>query len=411
MRVSTKLVTATPRMKRSIRAPQHPFTLRAQPWQIAPFFIAPVLPGETMKNLNFMARVVTDPIKDKLTGWWCEYYFFYVKHRDMSISDQLVQMHLAQSYDTAPLNSAANAKYFHNGGINYVKECLDAVRLWYFRDADEAEPTAIDGLPPAKIAVDGWWESLKKASTMPANDHELPGDNPVIPDNAPAGFASQFAHWEAMRAANLTTATFEDYLASFGVSVPEDGSGDEELKRPELIRYVRKFTYPTNTVEPTTGVPSSAAVWSLAESADKDRYFKEPGFLFGVQVVRPKVYLGNVTGSLSSYLGKAYDWLPAILQDLPFMSLKEFASAAGPAPVAFGENYWVDLRDLFLHGEQFISNPDFKNSVPLPATTGNVKYPVEADAAALFVNAGTKYVRTEGIVTPRIASPVYRDET
>jgi len=401
-----------PAMRRAIRAPQHSFNLRVQPWQMAPFYIAPVLPGETMKNLRLMSRIVSDPIKDKLTGWWCEYYFFYVKHRDLDIGDQLVQMHLSQAYDTSPLNSAANAKHFHNaGGINFVGKCLDAVKLWYFRDDGEAEPAAIDTLPPAKIAVDGWWESLKKASNMPANDHELPGDNPQIPDDAPAGFATQYAHWEAMRAANLTAATFEDYLASFGVRMPQDESGEEEYKRPELIRYVRRFTFPTNTVEPTTGVPSSAAVWSIEERADKDRFFKEPGFLFGVQVVRPKVHLSGVTGTLTSFMGKAYDWLPAILQDLPFMSLKSFATATGPAPVAFAEDYWVDMRDLLLHGENFINNPDFKNTAALPTVAGNVRYATEADAAALFVAPASKYVRSEGIVTAAIASPVYRDET
>lgn len=401
----------SPSTKRVMRSPQHSFNLRVQPWQIRPFFIAPVLPGETMKSLQLTARVVTDPVKDKLTGWWCEYYFFYVKHTDLADRDALVAMHLAQTYDTSGLNSAASAGDFHNGGINFVRKCLDVVKTWYFRDDDEAEPTAIDGFPTAKIMVDGWWESLKKASVMPANDHELPGDNPVIPDNAPAGFATQFAHWEAMRAANLTEATFEDYLRSFGVSLPVDERSDEELQRPELIRYCRKFTYPTNTVEPTTGVPSSAAVWSVSERADKDRFFKEPGFLFGVQVIRPKVHLAAVTGTLTSYMGKAYDWLPAILQDLPFMSLKSFATGTGPAPVAFGEDYWIDLRDLFLHGENFIANPDYKPTVALPTAAGNVRYPVEADAAALFVAAGSKYVRSEGIVSPMIASSVGRDFT
>lgn len=410
MRISTQ-IAASPRMKRSARSPAHSFNIRQQPWQIAPIYIAPVMPGETMKSLRLMSRVVSDPIKDKMTGWWCEYFFFYVKHRDMAIKNELVQMHLAQSYSTAPLNSAANLKHFHNGGLNYVAQCLDAVKLWYFRDADEAEPTAIDGLPPVKIGVEGWWESLKKASVLPANDHELPGDNPVVPDNAPAGFATQFAHWEAMRAANLTVATFEDYLASFGVSVPRDDATDEELARPELIRYARKFTYPTNTVEPTTGVPSSAAVWALDERADKDRFFKEPGFLFGVQVIRPKVNLAAITGTLTSYMGAAYDWLPAILQDLPFMSLKSFATATGPAPVAFGEDYWIDLRDLFLHGENFINNPDFKPSVALPAASGNVKYAAEADAAALFVNPATKYIRSEGLITTSVLSPVFKDQT
>lgn len=405
--VKVSLVQKSANMKRALRSPQHPFNLRVQPWQVQPCFIAPVVPGETMKNLMLMSRIVSDPIKDKLMGWWAEYYFFYVKHRDLSVRDQLVQMHLNQAYDTTAIKSAASARYFHNGGINYTKYCLDSVLEWYFRDEGEAAPALIDTMPPVKINHDGWWQSLKKESQLPANDHELPGDNPVIPDGVPAGFEAQFAQWEAMRAAGITIATFEDYLASFGVKAAKDV--DEEVHRPELIRYVRDFTYPTNTVEPTTGTPSSAAVWSISERADKDRFFSEPGFLFGVQVVRPKVYLNNITGSVTSYMDKAFNWMPALLRDMAFMSLKEFATATGPAPVAFGEDYWIDLKDLFLYGEQFTNHTDQKNTVALPDAAGNHKYPTEAMAAALFSAGATKYLRSDGIVTLNIASPVHGD--
>ena len=68
--------------RRVTRRPQHTFQLRHRPWEIQPFMLAPVLPGETMQNLLLQARVVTDPIKNPLIGWWCEHYVFYVKHRD-----------------------------------------------------------------------------------------------------------------------------------------------------------------------------------------------------------------------------------------------------------------------------------------------------------------------------------------
>lgn len=397
----------SPQFKRKMRLPDHTFNIRVQPWQIQPFMIAPVLPGETMKNLWLQSRVVSDPIKEKLMGWWCEYYFFYVKHRDLDIKDQLVAMHLNATYDTSPLASAANAKHFHNGGINFVGKCLDAVKTWYFRDEGEAEPTAIDTMPPAKINIDGWWQSLKKQSLMPANDHELPGDNPGVPDGVPTGFATQYAQWEAMRATGLTVATFEDYLASFGVKAPKDA--DEEVRRPELLRYIKDFTYPTNHVEPTTGAPTSAVIWSLSERADKDRYFQEPGFVFGVQVVRPKITLDNIKGTLSSYLDSAFNWLPAILRDQFYMSLDSAASGAGPAPVAFGETYWWDIKDLFLYGEQFANHTDSKNAIALPDTAGNWKYPTEAQAASLFVSGVSKYVRSDGICKLSIASPVHTD--
>lgn len=410
MRIRPEIVMASPKSKRAPRSPQHPFNLSVKPWQIQPHFIAPVLPGETLKGLFHMSRVVSDPIKDKLMGWWCEYYYFYVKHTDLDARQTLVDMHVTNA-STASLNSAASAAHFHNGGINYVKLCLDKVLEWYFRDEDEAEPTALAGMPPAKINHDGWWQSMRLEDAATNSEHELVGDNPVIPDGAPAGFSAQYAQWEAMRAVGLTAATFEDYLKSFGVSAPQ--SEDEELRRPELLRFVKDFTYPTNAVEPTTGVPSSAVVWSISERADKARYFAEPGFLFGVQVVRPKVFLSAITGSLTSYMGTAYDWLPRIVDDLPWVSVREFASGAGPAPVAYTgtDDYFVDFRDLFLHGEQFRNHAEQFNAVALPDASGNVKYATEAMADALFVAGTAEKIRTDGIVTLNIASAVSRDHT
>lgn len=406
-----KLVNQRPAMQRKMRSPQLAFNLRFKPWQMQPFMIHPVLPGETLKNALFMSRCVSDPLKDKLMGWWYETYVFYVKHTDLDISNDLKEMHLNPAKVMTTFNAAANLQQFHAGnGINYVQRCLDAVRRWYFRDELETEPTAIAGLPPAKINHEGWWNSMKLASAMPINDHELPGDNPVVPDNAPPGFTVHYAQWEAMRAANLTIATYEDYLKSFGVSVPAEQ--DEEEQRPELIRYKKEFTYPTNTVEPTTGVPSSAAVWSVSERADKDRYFREPGFLFGVVVCRPKVLLSTIIGTMTSFMNDAYAWLPAIVQDLPFTALREFAPTAGPAPQLYGQNYWVDVRDLLMYGEQF-RNHDLVgqgNAVALPSITAGLKYGTEAMADGFFSGlAANRFLRADGIVTLDIASSVHTD--
>lgn len=416
-----KIVTASPRMKRGIRSPQHPFNLRVLPWQIQPCFIAPVLPGETMKNLMLMSRVVTDPVLDKLMGWWCEYFFFYVKHRDLSIADDMVAMHLDQTSTAVEAHTtAAAAALYHDGrnsAVNYTQYCLDSVVKWYFRDAGEAEPTTIGGMPPSKVNFDGWWQSMREGAdtTPPAGtiDSFLPGDVPSIPTaGIPSGYSTQYAQWEAMVAAGITTASFEDYLRSWGVKVPEEV--DEEMQRPELIRYVRDFTYPTNTVEPTTGVPSSAAIWSVSERATKDRYFKEPGFIFGVQLVRPKVLMSKLDGSLVHHMTRAFDWLPATLLDEAFMSLKSFdatSAAAGPINQTMGDAQWVDLKDLFLYGDQFYNHSDQKNVVALPDTSANVKYPSATDADGLFVDTTTpkKYIRSDGMVSLQIASPVFGD--
>src|SRR5690349_19825916 len=120
--------------------------------------------------------------------------------------------------------------------------------------------------------------------------------------------------------------SYEDWLKTYGVR----GQAAQDPHRPELIRFVRDWTYPTNTVEPTTGVPSSACSWALSERADKDRFFAEPGFIFGCTVVRPKVYFSKQTGALASAMTDALSWLPAVMRDEVYTSLREFATATGP---------------------------------------------------------------------------------
>ena len=61
-------------VSRKSRRPSHPFQLRHMPWQIQPFLIAPVLPGETLKNILLQSRAVTKPIKNGIVGIRIEHH-------------------------------------------------------------------------------------------------------------------------------------------------------------------------------------------------------------------------------------------------------------------------------------------------------------------------------------------------
>ena len=74
---------------RGMRRPQHRFNIKFQPWQLQPLMIAPVLPGETLRQLMLQSQCWSTPLKAgplKNIGWWQEYFFFYVSHRDLSVS-------------------------------------------------------------------------------------------------------------------------------------------------------------------------------------------------------------------------------------------------------------------------------------------------------------------------------------
>lgn len=409
MATSVRLIESVPKVGRVARNPQHSFSLRVLPWQIQPMMIAPVLPGETMKNLLLQSRIVSKPIKSPLVGWWAEYYFFYVKHRDLTGQSSLLQeMHLTPGYDVSSLKSSSASvwDYNYSGGMKYVQFCLQRVVEEYFRDEEDGawNANAIDSVPLAQVNKPGPFESIRDGDAAAVTaDHEMPGEVTPMPYGVDTAWSTYYAQYEHMRALKLTDATFEDYLKQFGVKTPEV---QEKENRPELLRYIREWTYPTNTVEPTTGAPSTALSWSISERADKDRFFQEPGFIFGVQVIRPKIYLKKQKGGVIGGLDDAFAWLPPAVIDQAWTSLKNYAFDQGPLPgIDATGSYWLDLRDLFVFGDQYINYDDQYfgdgNVVDLPLANYKLRYATEAIAQGLFKTAGDR-IASDGVVSLRI---------
>lgn len=411
------LANAAARFERVMRKPEFPFQVRMRPWGITPFHIQPVLPGETLDNLQFQARVVSDPLKSKLGGWWCETYFFYVKHRDLDQRDELVSMHLTGgALTTNRVAAQSYATYAYDNSIDWVSACLKRVTEEYFRDEGETwNGNVIGSYPAASVNKAGWHDSLVDDAVAPAAGNELQDDPDLTVMSA---YQAQYDRMRQMRA---TAATFDDWLKMHGVNVPV--AINEDLYKPELLRYERQWTYPTNTVEPTTGVPSSAAVWSLEGRADKNRFFKEPGFIFGVMVTRPKVFFSKQLGAAVGALDEARLWLPSLMRDEPYTSIKKFENTdianEGPLGTNITNDYWADMRDLFLYGDQFLNfDPTALTDphapyVPLPAANLNDRYAADADADALFAGttAQTRLIRADGIVKAHIKGTVGSDQT
>lgn len=385
---------------RKSRNPQHSWHTKQRPWTIQPIAIAPVLPGESLKNMIYQCRAVTQPIKNPLIGWWLEHYWFYVKHRDLDTPVDFENMMLQYGYDMTSRKSASSAIYYHVGSsINWAELCLKRVTEEYFRDEGDAwNNVTIDGLPVAGVGRENWYDSLTDTTVMPDVAGGVTGNAQSI-----ESLDASYQQWEFMRANQLLDMSYEDWLSTYGIRKKQ-----VEINKPELLRYSRDWQYPSNTVNASTGVPTSAVSWAVSERADKVRLFREPGFIFGVQVARPKVYFNKQKGSLVDWMDSAFNWLPAIMSDAPHTSLKEFAAASGPLQGNTTNGYWVDLRDLFIYGDQFVNfavtETDY-GAVALPTTALQKKYPSNADADALFQAAApANHVRTDGVVNLNIAS-------
>lgn len=389
--------------RRVPRNPRHSFAIEQRPFQLQPFMIAPVLPGETLKNLKCQARVVSDPINNPLIGWWNEKYFFYVKHRDLDARETFVNMMLDPTTNMTPVvQTAAEAPYYYAGtagNINFLKLAMKRIVEEFFRGDDEAWDIAagmLDGLPMGKVNLENYTDTLYLNSAVPAT--------PVMVDTPqPDTIDEKVRQWEFLYQYGLTQLTYDQWLQTYGVSTPK---ADEDNNVPELIRYSRSWSYPSNTVEASTGIPSSALSWVDDFTADKDRYFKEPGFIIGIACIRPKVYLSNLKGYAASLLNDYQAWLPAIASHgMPHISLKKVAGATGPIQntgASPGGDYWLDLRDLLVYGDQFIVGAGTKNQLALPLPTTARTYAASADINAMFSVATVNKVRQDGIVALNI---------
>lgn len=389
---------------RRTRSPQHTWNTTLLPWSQVPVMVAPVLAGETMKNAVIQARVMSSPVVSSVQGWWLEFYLFYVRVGDLDEAD-IIRAAIAdpsQSMSSIAQGALPAYYHYHAGTPCYGLMCHKVVSRAYFRGEGETwNSNMVGSYPAVQVAGKSWIDSLHtNAEAGSPTDSDL--------------WLKQWAAFQNLRNAKLTTNTWSEYLAKSGVKVPPQlVENVQDYRIPELVRFVRDFAYPVPTVDNATGLVRSTVQWSLAERIDKRRYFAEPGWLFGLMVVRPKVYYGkqfqNMTDTIQN---EAAGFLPPEFETDPHTSLNT-GGIDNYVTDGTATTCWFDRRDLFLYGDQYLGSPTSAGvTVALPAADlSNKKYPTSTDAHAMFVDTTAGAVAADGICTLRIASRIGQDAT
>lgn len=389
-----------PKTGRTLRVPVHNFNIQHTPFALQPFMIAPVLPGDTMKNALCSYSALTKPIKNALIGWWLEHWIFYVPFRAMPASSYLQTMVLDPAFGDLDnsQDAAAATDYYHaqTGDPSFVQQCLQAIVEDKFRNEGEAWNVATaGGLPQVGLIKKTPFSSMALDSatgepdTLPGMGDDDPNLDVILGTGGATNFAGAYDAYQALVAAQVLDVTFEDWLKSYGVKMPKRHDDDPEV---ELLRYYKDWQFPGSTVNPTDGSLANAVKWRDSYRADKDRRFKEPGFIVGLTCATPKVYMSKQTQVMVDSLKRSLDWLPAILADQPFTSMKLFTSNgtnSGNGPLGFtpSADYWIDLRDLFTNGDQFtnysLSATD-QHFVSLPTSALATRFVTASDINNLF---------------------------
>ena len=400
--------TGRPMANRTMRRPKHSWQTRRSAHRLTPIALAPVLAGDTLKSAAYMMRAITDPLASALSGWHAETWWFYCRIMDMENGADILAKIIDEDAG-AYTPETADANVYHGYGIDWTTRCLKLIAPIYFRDYGETwDEVTEDGLPLLAVRGRTWFEHYIDNGDLPADDADA------------EDFENLWTKWQTLSRNRLTTATYEEFLASQGVKAPPNlREPDADLKIPELIRYHRDWQYPVSTIDPATGAASNAVSWAISDQIKRARRFAEPGFIIGLAAFRPKAYLPTAAsttsavgqaGSASGALNTAKSWIPPVYTNEPGESLRSFTAGTGPLDQkATAFDYWIDHRDLFLDGDQMIiGTPDLEVA---RRDHPNWKYPTEASLEALFASASADFIRTEGMVTLNIASRVRRTTT
>lgn len=409
-------VVPLPQVRRRTRSPTHPWFVRHKPFDIQPFCLVPVLAGDTLKNLTFQARAVTDPIKAALVGWHLEHFWFYVKVSQISRTHQ--QMVLDPIY-SVPVGERPETILNHYssalagaGGIRWLKWCYTLVcQEWFYEDAQWTGSPQANGLFAAQRSNKDVFDSVLQGTVSASSgDFDVEGSDANTTIQV-SEVEAALNRWRLAKMNNLTNLTYEEYLVQQGA--PADLLPGNVDYRPELIRFQRQWQYPSNTVNPATGIPSSAVSWSIADRADKDRRFSEPGFIIGVTIARPKVYVREQRALMAQHIANAYHWQPQQLDGDGRHTWVEMGDAVDTlvhtSTIAF------DTKDLFLRGEQF-TNIDLTvdtEAARMQALTMSVpggRFVAAGQTDALFVTPLTaNQVSQDGVANFNILSKLGED--
>lgn len=432
------------RQRRRHRRPQEPFNIRSRPFEITPFMIHPVLPNETMDNLLFQVDGYSDPIVNRNIGWHVHHQFYYVplmalanvEYGHSSItSENIATMMLAAGAagdiqtTSGLVQAAVSAPLFqYKGAMPWLELCMVPIINRFFRDEGDfmSTYTVASGMeyPLCYVNQRSWLHSLKEESAT-GDDDELPGVDEVENLDILSGYSTHQTQWEIMRDSGQEDLSYDDYLAAQGVRLSKaermvnlaDMGGDTRADLPELLRFSRKWVKPISTFDPTDGSAATALKFSCAERADKKRYFKQPGFIVGLTVTTPKIYLGNQKGSIVGALTQAEHWLPKVLQGFGYTSVREVLDSVTDGPlINQDEDYWFDIGDLFNFGGGGFFNHTLgaaQHAMAIPdGNPLNKRYLTEAEIKPLFVDStNDQHIYQDGTVHLDILTTVPADQT
>ncbi|ADR52447.1 hypothetical protein CKC_03490 [Candidatus Liberibacter solanacearum CLso-ZC1] len=379
------------------RHPKFPIRGAFSPFQLQPVCLAPVFGGETVEKVNVNLKLVSSRLKNSLSGFWHEFYCFYIPL--ISFDDMYLDLAKFSSDSTInnvdsyceSVESGKKLNYYHRSGINYIKRCLKSVTETYFRPRENNVAVSWDkytykGLPICHVQSKGYIQDF------------LP-DEEIEQSVEETAESEQYKTWEKLYAEGSTAFSFSDYMRYFGFDIERIKEEKVKLREPyppELLGFHRSYQMPRDHYDISTGKYVSNLKFdynSMLCYRRKRKYLNHPGFVLSLMVLRPKVYAKDQLGTFTSYMSDLNLFQPDVLRSDYNHSVRIFEKNKGVYSGRDSE-YMIDFADLYRNGEQFVSVSDEKDPYSFVGNSvnfGKSAYASSEDIASLFMDSGHSF--------------------
>lgn len=387
------LKTVGPNKGRFLRAPIFPCSGSVVPFGLYPAFAAPLMAGESVQLVNLRGTMISQPLANPLSGGWLEAWIASVPISGLDKSDPQTGTWKGLVNDVTPVTTgltaaAQDVQFFTNvGQIDFIKQAYDLLVSEFFQAPGTTAPTGLDGnVVSLPVVGSDWAQNLQ-----------------VIPATATVATWPEKSVSVDLVGMDLDTERTLVEAENYREWVQEYGVGDPEPKTyggPRIHRYFRQWVQPSNTIDPSNGVPRASHVFAYRLGLRKGFVVREPSILLVLWTYRPQTFRRSFLGSYIGRMSGLKEWVPprgnaawsTINGDDPLFP----ATFDTGAPAS---DYAFDRSDIWAMGETFINRADASNPYPPPSVGAGItnadtasmrsRYPTLAEVKALFSTSTT----------------------
>ena len=296
-------------MQRHLRKPRYPFTNAGFFGMLTPIARAPVLPGETLKEISLRLTGQSVPIGYPLVGAYVDVHYWYVPFRllDADFPEEIVAGTWNPSAQFAAANGKKSVYFTTTSGNSMLHDAVHHLGNLFYNPLTASDMSASTDLVAMRADMIAEMFSSEEVEGGPDVSIDVSGGTLSMEEL----FDSRREYLTNLKRAQLDD-SYLTHLAQAGVDMKEGF-----ISEPEFLWSQRKWIMPSKAVDQSTGNTVQSYFVSMEGKRQTRKYFPEHGLIVGLALIRPSFFDTAKKGTFDELHDDCWheNWFPGISKE------------------------------------------------------------------------------------------------